>query len=108
MWGICYDVDMFDGKLYQMIIEYIVKDNKVIVISPIDNIVPDISKVRELPTPPGFLYGGTVSPVNHLDMKGKIHTIRWHYNSQAYYYYIQVDGKNKSKRYFEEDLVGAE
>lgn len=39
-------------------------------------------------------------------MKGKIHTIKWHFNLNACYYYIQVDGKNKSKRYFEEDLVG--
>ena len=32
--------------------------------------------------------------------------IKWHFNLKACYYYIQVDGKNTSIRYFEKDLVG--
>ncbi len=39
-------------------------------------------------------------------MIGKIHTIKWHYNLDCCFYHIQVNGKVKSKRYFEEDLVG--
>ena len=106
MWGICLDVDVLNGARAQSVVEYIIEDNKTKLISPVDNVVLDMSKTKEIPEVPQFVYGELVSPVNHLDMKGKIHTIKWHFNLKACYYYIQVDGKNKSKRYFEEDLVG--
>ena len=106
MWGMCFDVDVLNGALYQSVVEYVIEDNKVQLISPVDNVVLEISKIKEIPKVPRFVYGELVSPVNHLDMKGKIHTIKWYFNLNACYYYIQVDGKNKSKRYFEEDLVG--
>ena len=107
MWAICLDVDVLNGALYQSVIEYIIEDNKAKLISPVDNVILDMSKIKAIPDEPRFVYGELVSPANHLDMKGKIHTIKWHFKLKACYFYIQVDGKNKSKRYFEEDLVGA-
>lgn len=106
MWGICSDVDVLNGLLFQSVIEYNIVDNKAKLISPFTNVVIDMSKIKEIPDAPRFVYGEFVSPINHVDIKGKIHTIKWHFNLKACYYYIQVDGKNKSKRYFEEDLVG--
>ena len=106
MWGICLDVDVCNGSLYQSVVEYNIEDDKVKLISPVNNVVIEMSKIKEIPKTPRFVYGEFVSPVNHLDMKGKIHIMKWHFNLNACYYYIQVDGKNKSKRYFEEDLVG--
>lgn len=106
MWGMCLDVDVLNGALSQSIVEYIIEDNRAKLISPVVNVVLDMSKIKEIPDAPRFVYGELVSPVNRLDMKGKIHTIKWHFDLNACYYYIQIDGKNKSKRYFEEDLVG--
>ena len=105
MWGICIDVNVLNGALSQAVVEYIIKDNKAIVIAPIDNVVLDISKIREIPGLPQFVYGELVSPINHLDMKGTIHIIKWHFNLKCCYYKIQINGKLKSKRYFGEDLV---
>lgn len=105
MWGMCVDVDVLDGDLFQSAVEYLIKNNKAIVISPIDNIVLDISKIVEVPSIPQFVYGEFVSPITHLDMKGTIHTIKWHFNSKSYYYQIQVNGRVKSKRYFGKELV---
>lgn len=105
MWGICIDVNVLNGALSQAVVEYIIKDNKAIVIAPIDNVVLDISKIREIPGSPQFVYGELVSPINHLDMKGTIHIIKWHFNLKCCYYKIQINGKLKSKRYFGEDLV---
>jgi len=106
MWGICFDIDVLNGNLFQSVVEYNVKDNKAIVIAPIVNVILDISKIREIPTSPQFFYNELVSPINHLDIKGKIHSIKWHFNLECCYYKIQVNGKVKSKRYFAEDLVG--
>lgn len=105
MWGMCIDVNVLNGALSQSVVEYIIKDNKAIVIAPIGNVVLDISKIRKNPDAPEFVYGELVSPINHLDMKGTIHIIKWHFNLKCCYYKIQINGKLKSKRYFGEDLV---
>ena len=57
MWGICIDVNVLNGALSQAVVEYIIKDNKAIVIAPIDNVVLDISKIREIPGSPQFFMG---------------------------------------------------
>lgn len=106
MFGICLDVEVAEGKLSQAIVQYIVEENHAIIIAPVSEVRLPVSKIRELSTPPKFFYGESVSPINHLDMIGKIHTIKWHYNLGCCFYHIQVDGKVKSKRYFDEDLVG--
>lgn len=106
MWGICIAVDVLNGALSQSVVEYIIKDNKAIVVSPVDNVVLDTSKIREISGTPQFIYGELVSPVNHPDMKGTINIIKWHGNLKCCYYKIQINGKVKSKRYFAEDLVG--
>ena len=77
MWGICIDVNVLNGALSQSVVEYIIKDNKATIIAPI----------------------------NHLDMKGTIHIIKWHFDLKCCYYKIQINGKLKSKRYFSKDLV---
>jgi hypothetical protein len=47
---ISYDTWFSDSKLHE------IKDNKAIVIAPIDNVVLDISKIREIPGSPQFVY----------------------------------------------------
>ncbi len=73
--------------------------------SPSANVILDMSKIKEISDAPRFVYGEFVSPINHLDMEGKIHIIKWHFDLKECYYKIQVNGKMKSKRYFGEDLV---
>lgn len=106
MFGICQDMEVAEGKLSQAIVEYIIEENHAIIIAPIPEGRLPVSKIRKLTTPPKFFYNDLVSPTNHLDMIGKIHTIKWHYNLDCCFYHIQVNGKVKSKRYFDEDLVG--
>ena len=106
MWGVCIDVNILNGALFQSVVEYIIEDNQAIVISPINNVVFDISKIREIPDSPRFVYGELVSPMNHLDMQGMIHSIKWNFKLKCCYYKIQVSGKVKSKHYLSEDLVG--
>ena len=107
MWGICHDWAEENNNIFQKAIEYEpdpdgetanllqpVKDAKV----PIKNIMtPD--------KPPAFVYGDLVSPTNHPDMIGKIYRIQWHYKNNSYNYYITVNDRKKSKRYYEEDLI---
>lgn len=38
-------------------------------------------------------------------MIGKIEMIIWHFKDKDYNYYISVDGKKKSKRYYAKDLI---
>lgn len=106
MWGVCIDANVLNGSLSQAVVEYIIEDNKAIVISPTSNVILDISKIREIPDSPQFVYDELVSPTNHLDIMGRIHTIKWHFNLKCCYYKIQIDGKVKSKRYFDGDLIG--
>lgn len=46
MWGICLDVDALNGVLFQSIVEYIIEDNKAKLISPVKNVVLDMSKIK--------------------------------------------------------------
>ena len=105
MWGICLDVDVLNGLLFQTVVEYNIVDNNAELISPFDDVVISMSKIKEIPNIPCFSYGEIVSPINHLDIKGQIHIIKWHFDLKECYYKIQVNGNLKSRRYFAEDLV---
>lgn len=39
MWGMCFDADVFNGALYQSVVEYVIENNKVQLISPVDNVI---------------------------------------------------------------------
>ena len=108
MWGICLDYTeeaMREG-LCQKVIQYqINEDGKAIVILPKTVYKPDIQTIQELPVPaPKYNYEEVVSPCNHPDMTGIIFRIGWHFKLNRYFYTIQVNGKVKSKRYYENDL----
>lgn len=64
----------------------------------------DLRYVKPLSNAPEFEYNACVSPVNHPELTGRIVKIYWHFDKQQYYYYIEINGKLKSRRYFAEDL----
>ena len=97
MWGICLDS--------QAVVEYKIDNSKVLVILPEANDELDIKRIRELPASLRFVYGEQVSPCNHPDMTGVIIGIRWHFKRNCCFYTISVNGKKKSKRYFDDDLI---
>lgn len=111
MWGICFDRILRDGNifpsgLFQRVVEYkISEDNTTAnLVYPIEGQIA-IDTIKSLDNPPQFMKGDLVSPVNHPDMIGVIQEIGWHFNCQEYLYFISVNGRKKSKRYYDRDLI---
>lgn len=107
MWGICLDILIDGGNLYQKVVEYqIDSDNRIAnILQPTKDIQISTNDIERINEPPAFVYGDFVSPVNHSDIIGKIETIIWHFKNKKYIYYISVNGKKKSTRYYAEDLI---
>ena len=106
MWGICFDISLCEGTLFQHIIEYrMIDQSSAIIIQPVSDVGIDIQMIRPIDTPPMYQYGDSVSPVNHTDMKAKIRAIVWHFKNNAFNYYIKTENRKISRRYYEEDLI---
>ncbi len=112
MWGICFDTIVCEGKtfpsvLFQCVVEYeICTDNTIAnLVYPVQGVQIAVDKLRTLDKPPQFMNGDLVSPVNHPDMVGVIRGIGWHFKNQDYMYFISVNGRKKSKRYYDKDLI---
>ena len=50
-------------------------------------------------------YGDIVSPINHPKLLGIITGIGYYFKTNEPSYFITVNGKKKSKRYFKNDLM---
>lgn len=107
MWGVCLGSNICNGNLFQRIIEYDINTDiqKAIILQPYKDISISIDKIKPIEKPPDFIYGDIVSPINHFDVVGKIETIIWHFKNNDFNFYISVDGKMKSKRYYANDLI---
>ncbi|MEC7263578.1 MAG: hypothetical protein VXW38_07540 [Bacteroidota bacterium] len=57
-----------------------------------------------LPTP-RFIWGDMVYEKAKPDVPAVINDFFWHHKDQRYYYHITVNGKKKSKRYSENELM---
>lgn len=57
-----------------------------------------------LPFSPAFTFGDKVIEIQR-PIVGIIRQIDWHLNEQKYYYFLTVNEKIKSRRYFEEELT---
>ena len=60
--------------------------------------------VKIIPQKSTFFWGDNVQEVNRPQIIGVIEKIEWHYKEQKYFYYISINGKMKSRRYYDEDL----
>lgn len=101
MWGICFDISV--SELFQHIVEYDYENN--VILKPMQNIKVPANKIKFVDNVPEFIYNEIVSPVNHTNVKGKIYAIVWHSKRKEFCYYIKVNGKKKSKRYYKKDLI---
>lgn len=104
-WGICLDCETYNIGLFYKVVQYQEDDERdeVIIILPI---TAQVSKknIKELSESPKYIYGEKVFPCNHPSMKGVILEIQWHFKLKCYIYIIEINGKRKSKRYFDDDL----
>lgn len=112
MWGICFDTIEREGKifpveLFQRVIEYEISEESAVacLVYPVEGVQIAVDKIRALDNPPQFTDGELVSPVNHPEMVGVIRGIGWHFEKQEYMYFITVNGRKKSKRYYYKDLI---
>lgn len=72
MWGICLDSKAFEAGLFQAVVQYKIDNDKALVMLPEVHFELDIKRIRELPTPPRFIYGEQVSLCSHPDTVGVI------------------------------------
>ncbi|MBR1736164.1 MAG: hypothetical protein IJ736_03985 [Firmicutes bacterium] len=106
MWGIC---SLCESQLSQRAIEYQIKDNNTaVILQPASNIEIDIKYIKAIDAPPKFKYGDSVSPADHIYKKGRIRDIIWHGKTHKFNYYIEIDNKKVSRRYYAEELIRTE
>ena len=60
--------------------------------------------VKKIFPTPKFEWGNEIQEVIRPQIKGVIEKIEWHYKNQMYVYYINIDGKMKSRRYNGDEL----
>jgi hypothetical protein len=87
---VVYCFDIKDGYL-----SVLYKDTKIRILPEIFVQVPE----------PRFKIGDHVIQNNMPARNYIIREITWHYNSNTHCYYVEYNGKNKSTRYFSEDLT---
>ena len=107
MWGVCLDIALRSGKMFQSVIEYEISadDSIANIIYPVKGVPISVANIRALDNPPQFVDGESVSPANHPELVGVIRGIGWHFDNQDYMYFITVNGRKKSKRYYANDLL---
>lgn len=105
MWGICLDNNVIQEGLFQTVIQYEIKENgEVVIILPETVYKPDIKFIKELSVPPQYIYGEQVLLCDHPDITGIICGVCWHFKLNCCFYKIKVNGRVKSKRYYDNDL----
>lgn len=105
MWGICLDSEAMQAGLFQKVIQYEMDENgEVIITLPKSACRPDMKLIRKLPGPPKHIYGDKVSPGNHPDITGVVCGIGWHFKQNCCFYTIKINGRVKSKRYYDDEL----
>lgn len=103
MWGICLDISV--PELFQKAVEFRTDSENAVILKPVQDIKIPVDRIKIVNNPPAFVYNEVVSPANNTDIIGKIHTIIWHFKRKEFCYYIEVNGKKKSRRYYVSDLI---
>lgn len=105
MWGVCLDNQAMEVGLFQAVIRYEIDhlNNTVVVTLPKTDLRLCVEKIKQLPSPPKFVYGDKVY-LCHSGLKGVISAIIWHFKFNCCYYMVEVDGKMNRKRYYDSDL----
>jgi hypothetical protein len=102
-WAICFENDI--PFLFQRVISYeIVSPDTVKAYYGKNNYHVSTNKIRPI-NPPKYRIDDSVSPVNHPELIGIIYDMIYHFDKNEPMYFIKVNGRKKSKRYFENDLI---
>ncbi|GAX41607.1 hypothetical protein NIES4075_26040 [Tolypothrix sp. NIES-4075] len=56
---------------------------------------------------PLFSFGEQVKVINNVDKVGIIKGMEWHFQQSAVMYFLEIDGKYQSKRYWQQNLASA-
>lgn len=91
-------------NFFQHAVEFKTDSENAIILNPVQYIKVPLNKIEMAGNAPDFNYGETVSSVSRSDIIGKIYAIVWHFKSKEFCYYIEINGKKKSVRYFSWDL----
>lgn len=99
LWGICIDVTV--PEIFQRAVEY--DCEKSVILQPVKNLEISAKDIRFTDSVPDFVYWEVVY-IKKSGISGKICDIIWHFKRGEYCYYIEVDGKKLSGRYYRIDL----
>ena len=112
MWGVCFLLNECDGQLvpselFQAVVQYEVSEDQTtaVITYPVTGIRVAADRIQRLESPPRFVAGDLVSPVNHPEAVGVIREVGWHFKNNTYIYLVSIDGKKKHKRYYSDDLI---
>lgn len=102
----CGDWAPENADLFQRIVSYRLRagDDYATVTAPTPGRLVPADAIRATDAPE-YDYGQMVAPTNHPEMRGAIALIGWHFKYERFFYFIDVDGKRKSRRYFPDELM---
>ncbi|MDE7325632.1 MAG: hypothetical protein K2N63_05010 [Lachnospiraceae bacterium] len=106
-WGVCVDIGYYGEGLYQGVVQYgMMDDGRAVIMQPESGGKIQVAEKDLLPlsAPPKFVYGEQVLVISHPGMVGTVLKIHWHFKEERCFYTLLVDGKIRSKRYFDNDL----
>ena len=91
--------------IFQRVVSYELASSEIVTVSYNGNKYEmTVDCMRKIDSPK-YVYGDCVSPTNHPEMMGIVYEMIYHFDRKEPMYFIRIDGKKKSKRYFADDLI---
>ena len=91
--------------MFQRVVPYTQKNSETVTVTFQDKTYDVPIKSIRIIDAPEYVYGEIVSPVNHPKLLGAIADIVFYFKTNEPSYWIIINGKKKSKRYFKNDLI---
>ena len=102
-WAICSHPP-FD--MLQSLVTYEMIDDENIIVRHYDKSYHmKLEQIKPIDTPK-YVWGDKASPANHPELLGEVISMGYHFKNKDMMYYLSINGKMKSKRYFAADLIG--
>ena len=106
LWGICGDWAPENFDLFQRIVSYRLDEGgeRATIVAPAPGRVIAADKMHPIRAPK-YDYGQPVAPANHPERHGTIALIGYHFKYERPFYFIEINGKQKKRRYFSDELI---
>ena len=92
-------------NMLQSLVTYEMVDAENIIVKHYNKTYPmKLEQIKPIATP-RFVWGDKVSPANHPEWVGEVASMGYHFKNKEMMYYLSINGKMKSKRYFAADLI---